>query len=74
MSTQVNIFMPEYLTGVTAVGYHFHFIADDHQHGGHLLDLTLTSATIEVDPLEQVQLVIPQTALFQTADFTPEQQ
>ena len=74
MSTQVNIFMPEYLTGVTAVGYHFHFIADDRYVGGHLLDLALTSATVEVDPLEQVQLLIPQTALFQTANFTPEQQ
>ena len=65
---------PDYLTGVTAVGYHFHFIADDRQPGGHLLDLALTSATVEVDPLEQVQLLIPQTALFQTANFTPEQQ
>lgn len=72
--TLVGYFMPDYLAGVTAIGYHFHFIADDRQHGGHLLDLALTSATVDVDPLEQVQLVIPQTALFQAADFTPEQQ
>ena len=72
--TLVGYFMPDYLAGVTAVGYHFHFIADDRQHGGHLLDLALTSAIVEVDPLEQVQLVIPQTALFQAADFTPEAQ
>ena len=72
--TLVGYFMPDYLTGVTAVGYHFHFISDDRQHGGHLLDLALTSATVDVDPVEQVKLVIPQTALFQDADFTPEQQ
>lgn len=72
--TLVGYFMPDYLTGVTAVGYHFHFISDDRHHGGHLLDLALTSATVDVDPVEQVKLVIPQTALFQDADFTPEQQ
>lgn len=71
--TLVGYFMPDYLTGVTAVGYHFHFISDDRQHGGHLLDLALTSATVDVDPVEQVKLVIPQTPLFQDADFTPEQ-
>lgn len=72
--TLVGYFMPDYLTGVTAVGYHFHFISDDRQHGGHLLDLALTSAIVDVDPVEQIKLVIPQTVLFQDADFTPEQQ
>jgi acetolactate decarboxylase len=72
--TLVGYFMPDYLAGVASVGYHFHFLSDDRQHGGHLLDVGLTSAILEVDRLEQVVLLIPQTSLFQTADFTPEQQ
>lgn len=36
--TAVGFFFPDSLNGVDAVGYHLHFLTDDHTGGGHLLE------------------------------------
>lgn len=35
--TAVRFFFPDCLNGVDSVGYHLHFIANDHTGGDHLL-------------------------------------
>jgi acetolactate decarboxylase len=72
--TLVGYTMPDYLGGIGVAGYHFHFISGDKQHGGHLLDCSLTEATVEIDYLDKVTLFIPQNAAFQGTDFTKPQQ
>ncbi len=44
-----GFWMPDYLGNANAANYHLHFISDDHTKGGHVLDLTLTSAEVELD-------------------------
>jgi len=68
--TLVGYWFPEYLSALNAPGYHLHFISDDRQVAGHLLECSLDGATIALDTLDQVTLRLPQTAAFAAADFT----
>ncbi len=47
--TMVGIYSPAYAGGVEAAGYHFHFVADDRQSGGHVLDLTANGLDVQLD-------------------------
>ncbi|MDR3190815.1 MAG: acetolactate decarboxylase [Lactobacillaceae bacterium] len=38
VGTLVGFFSPALYEGVTAAGWHLHFLSDDHEFGGHLLD------------------------------------
>ncbi|CAN5870715.1 acetolactate decarboxylase [soil metagenome] len=71
--TLVGYTVPAYLSGISPTGYHFHFISADKQHAGHMLDGSLDKATIDIDYLESVRLLIPQDAIFQGTDFTKTQ-
>jgi acetolactate decarboxylase len=68
--TLVGYWVPDYLAGIALPGYHFHFISDDRQQGGHMLKLSINEATIDIDHLESVKLVIPQNPSFQESDFS----
>jgi len=57
--TAVGYFFPDSLNGVDAVGYHLHFLTDDHTGGGHLLECTIKSADVEIDSIENYHLLIP---------------
>jgi len=70
--TLVGYWFPEYLSALNAPGYHLHFISDDRQVAGHLLECSLDSATIDIDYLDRVTLQFPQTAAFAAADFSME--
>jgi len=45
----VGFWMPAYMGNTNAAGYHLHFLSDDCQKGGHVLDLTLSDAEISMD-------------------------
>jgi acetolactate decarboxylase len=68
--TLVGYWFPEYLSTLVAPGYHLHFISDDRQVAGHLLECSLDGATVAIDYLDQVTLRIPQTQAFAAADFS----
>jgi acetolactate decarboxylase len=67
--TLVGYWLPAYLSGVSLPGYHFHFISDDKRHGGHMLKISLSEATVDIDYLENIKLMIPQNDTFQQTDF-----
>ncbi len=52
----VGFRLPAYLDGVNVAGYHFHFISEDRQTGGHVLDCQSGELTVEIDAIEQLQL------------------
>ena len=45
----VGFWTPDDSGTLNAVGYHLHFISDDHTQGGHVLDVSVNNATIKVD-------------------------
>lgn len=45
----VGFWLPAYMGNTNAAGYHLHFLSDDSQKGGHILDLVITDAEISLD-------------------------
>lgn len=47
--TIVGLYCPNYMSGLNAPGWHFHFISDDKTKGGHILELSFNKAQAEFD-------------------------
>jgi len=50
--TLVGIRSPQWTTGLSVPGYHWHFISDDRTRGGHLLDCKFASGKLAYDRCE----------------------
>jgi acetolactate decarboxylase len=61
--------LPAFLEGAHISGYHFHFLSDSKDHGGHLIDVVADDITIEVDTLNSYTMDLPQTDDFKNFDF-----
>ena len=57
--TAVGFYFPAIMDGVDFAGYHLHFLTDDDQAGGHLLECSLRNATVEIDQINNYYLQIP---------------
>jgi len=68
--TLVGFWCPEYTKSIAITGYHVHFISDDRQHGGHVLDLRADTLDVQVNEVSEVRLAIPETAAFLQADLS----
>ncbi|MGA9639289.1 acetolactate decarboxylase [Flavobacterium sp.] len=68
--TLVGFRFPEYMQGLNVPGYHFHYIADDKQSGGHVLDLTGSDFKIEIDFMDDFELKIPNNPEFNKLNLT----
>ncbi|WP_394834768.1 acetolactate decarboxylase [Pendulispora rubella] len=56
--TMVGFRLPQFLGTTNATGYHFHFVSDDHQKGGHVLEASTNAATIDVQTLERLRFTV----------------
>jgi acetolactate decarboxylase len=65
--TLVGLRCPAYSKGFNVPGYHFHFLTDDRQAGGHVLALTLRRGEVQVMPIRDVRLMLPADEGFATA-------
>lgn len=63
--TLVGYWFPEYLKEINAAGFHFHFISDDKNYAGHVLNCSFKNANAEIDILTNLNLVIPQNSEYQ---------
>jgi acetolactate decarboxylase len=57
--TIVGFRSPPFVKGIGVPGYHLHFVSDDEQQGGHILDFELTEGTAEIDICNRLHLVLP---------------
>jgi acetolactate decarboxylase len=57
--TIVGVWTPMLFHGVSVAGYHLHFLSDDHQFGGHILDFAVNQATVEVGQVDHLQQDFP---------------
>lgn len=69
--TLIGFRSPDYVSGITVPGYHFHFISDDRQHGGHLLGITTGTGTIKIDEMSAFEVELPRGLAFGALDLTP---
>ncbi|WP_285848374.1 acetolactate decarboxylase [Paenibacillus sp. MER TA 81-3] len=68
--TMAGFRMPEFAQGLSVAGYHLHFVDDNRTGGGHVLDFTLLSGTIQIGKPAELHLHFPETSGFMNADLT----
>ena len=68
--TLAGFWSPEHTTSLNIPGYHFHFLADDHSSGGHVLDVQAAELQVELDLQSNLRLALPQTKEFLEADLS----
>jgi acetolactate decarboxylase len=69
--TLVGFRTPAYLAQLNAAGYHFHFLSDDRQAGGHVLDAVIGPVRVDLQYLHDFRMLLPENAAFATADLDP---
>jgi acetolactate decarboxylase len=68
--TLVGYRIPAFMDGPNITGYHFHFLSNDKQRGGHIIDLLTDHITIEIDQMDSFMVDLPQTKEFNNFDFS----
>jgi acetolactate decarboxylase len=66
----VGFYHPQYLAGINIAGYHCHFLTQDRQSGGHLLDCRIKQVKVELEQLEDFSLRLPDTAAYSRTDLS----
>lgn len=61
---------PSYVKGINAAGYHLHFLTDDKESGGHLLEVRTENGKIEIDDTDKLFLALPDRAEFYQKDLS----
>ncbi|RYL99232.1 acetolactate decarboxylase [Sporolactobacillus sp. THM7-7] len=67
--TVVGFWTPFFAQGIAVAGYHFHFIDESRQGGGHVLDYTLERGTVQIDQKTHQTLYTPETESFMNANL-----
>lgn len=68
--TIVGYWMPEYANGINVPGFHLHFITEDRTAGGHVLEYTVDSGTIELDTSNGLMLDLPSNENYLAMDLS----
>jgi acetolactate decarboxylase len=67
--TLVGFWTPEYARSLNVPGYHLHFLSDDHNSGGHLLQCSGASLRLEIQREGSYHVALPETEDFLKADL-----
>ena len=57
--TIIGYYAPEIFGSVTAAGWHLHFISDDRQFAGHLLEFSAPQATGDLQVFDMLDQHLP---------------
>lgn len=71
VGTLSGYYSPALYAGAASPGFHLHYLSDDHQFGGHVLDATLSRGTVELQAFTDFQLHLPtEDSEFLAHDFS----
>ena len=62
----VCLYFPDYMDGINAAGWHFHFLSEDRTLGGHVYDLEFGELSAAMTRLGNIQIRLPQDKAFDT--------
>ncbi len=68
--TLIGFRCPAYIQGVYAPGFHLHFISEDRQKGGHVLEANVADLTAQIGYLTQMHLLLPDNEATRTMDMS----
>ncbi len=57
--TLSGFYCPPFVTGINVPGYHLHFLSDDQQFGGHVLNFKLDKGVVSIDQINNYNLILP---------------
>lgn len=62
--TVAGFFTPDLARGLNIPGFHLHYLTDDRTGGGHILDLSLVNASMELDETSGFAMALPTSGSF----------
>lgn len=68
--TMAGFRLPEYTKDINAEGFHLHFISEDRESGGHVLDCMIKDVKIEIDFSRGLDISLPETSDFYNANLS----
>lgn len=70
--TVVGLYCPVFMKDLNAVGWHLHFVSEDHTKGGHVLELSVSEADISWDYTDGFSMALPDNEMFSSFDLGSE--
>ena len=67
--TIVGLYCPDYMGGLNAAGWHFHFLSEDKAKGGHILDLSFANAKARLDATPAFAMTLSDNGEFQKMEL-----
>ena len=67
--TLAGFYTPQFMASLSVPGMHLHFLSDDQQHGGHLLECRPHQAQVGVQVLTRLALGLPMSDAYLQWDF-----
>jgi acetolactate decarboxylase len=68
--TLIGLWSPGFAASFSVPGYHFHFLSEDRQKGGHVLECRASDVDIEGCSINEMHVSLPETEEFLRADLT----
>jgi acetolactate decarboxylase len=68
--TLIGLWSPNFAASFSVPGYHFHFLSEDRQKGGHVLECRPSDVDIEGCSINEMHVSLPETKEFLQADLT----
>lgn len=65
-----GFYCPPFVTGINVPGYHMHFLSDDRNFGGHVLEFEMEEGTLWLDQVNDFRMLLPQEGDFLDTDLT----
>ena len=62
----VCVYFPDYMDGINAPGWHFHFVSEDRTRGGHVFELVLEQGKVQLDKIHSIEIRLPDEPAFDT--------
>lgn len=62
----VCIYYPDYMDGINAAGWHFHFISENRKNGGHVFEIAMLHGKGHISKINSIELKLPDEPAFDT--------
>jgi acetolactate decarboxylase len=66
----VGVWAPDFVKGINVPGYHLHFITEDRKAGGHILEIQVENATVQMDITPGFAMELPTSGDFYNVDLS----
>ncbi|MCX5749367.1 MAG: acetolactate decarboxylase [Candidatus Saganbacteria bacterium] len=66
----IGFWLPDFIKGINAPGFHFHFLNKELTAGGHVIEMSVASAEVMLDDIYKYNLEFPRESSFLNKDLS----